>query len=246
MSDKTTFVSFLLDETGSMQSIEDDTIGGFNAYLETLQKSGGEIVFSLVSFNSSVTRRRYVAEPVRDVRSLTADDYEPKAMTPLIDATVKIIEATAEAVEKRGDQPNVVIVVQTDGRENVSVEHTSADLASLVKEKEAAGWQFVFLGADLDAFETARAAGMDLHPEVVIGHQRGKTREVFAALADNVSKYAESGDAADLRFSQRQRDAVGEESTRRRSGGGGGATPERSSRKAAQRRKSTADPYKLS
>ena len=86
-TDKALFVSFLLDETGSMQSIKDDTIGGFNAYLEELQKGDGETVFSLVSFNSSETTKRYVAEPVKDVKPLTDGDYRPQAMTPLIDAS---------------------------------------------------------------------------------------------------------------------------------------------------------------
>ncbi len=151
MRKKTTFVSFLLDETGSMSSIKDDTIGGFNSYVETLKKDGDDILFSLVSFNSSKTERRYVAEPIQGVPPLTEDDYVPNAMTPLIDAAVKIIKATDEAVQARDDDPNVVIVMQTDGAENVSVEYTTADLAAEVKEKEAAGWQFVFLGAGMDA-----------------------------------------------------------------------------------------------
>ncbi len=88
-NDKALFVSFLLDETDSMQSIKDDTIGGFNAYLRQLQKGDVETVFSLVSFNSSETRKRYVAEPVTDVGPLTDSDYQPQAMTPLIDASVK-------------------------------------------------------------------------------------------------------------------------------------------------------------
>ena len=81
MTKKTTLVSFLLDETGSMQSIKDDTIGGFNSYVETLQKSDDDIVFSLVSFNSNETRLRYVAESIQDVAPLTEDDYIPAVST---------------------------------------------------------------------------------------------------------------------------------------------------------------------
>jgi hypothetical protein len=161
---RATFVSFLLDETGSMEPIKDDTLGGLNTYVEKLQRSGGDILFSLVSFNSNRTLKRYVAEPIHEVRPLTAGDYQPSAMTPLIDASVKIIKATAEAVAKRKDDPAVVIVLQTDGEENVSVEYSAADLALLVKEKEQVGWQFVFLGAGLDAFAAARQAGLHLKP----------------------------------------------------------------------------------
>ena len=212
---KATFVSFLLDETGSMESIKDDTVGGFNAYVEKLQQSGGDILFSLVSFNSSRTQKRYVAEPIARVRPLASGDYQPGAMTPLIDASVKIIKATAEAVAARKDDPAVVIVLQTDGQENVSVEYTTADLALLVKEKEQAGWQFVFLGAGLDAFAAAREAGLHLDAANVVAYDRAQSRQVFAATAANVAAYAASGNVAELCFSDLQRDQVGDNYTRR-------------------------------
>lgn len=212
-TNKTTFVSFLLDETGSMQSIKDDTVGGFNAYVETLQKDGDGILFSLVSFNSSRTQKRYVAEPIDQIKPLTDDDYQPGAMTPLIDAAVKIIKATDEAVSKRADAPNVVIVMQTDGQENVSTEYTAADLALLIKEKEAAGWQFVFLGAGLDAFAAARDAGIHIVASQVVAYDRKRSHEVFAATAQNVQAFARSGEKEQLRFSTKQRAQVGDHYT---------------------------------
>ena len=135
------FVSLLLDETGSMGSIKGDTIKAYNKYLDSLKEveSDAEILFSLVTFNSSDTRVRTIADPVRSVRPLTDDDYRPNHMTPLIDAAVKIIRATDEAVVARGDDPDVVVAIQTDGMENCSVEFDAADLARLVKEKEEAG-----------------------------------------------------------------------------------------------------------
>lgn len=216
---KTTFVSFLLDETGSMEPIKDDTIGGFNAHLGKLKESSNEIVFSLVSFNSSKTRKRYVAEPIQSIRPLDASDYRPAAMTPLIDAAVKIIHATDEAVAKRTDDPNVVIVIQTDGEENVSVEYTSADLATLVKEKENAGWQFVFLGAGLDAFAAARQAGLHLDAARVVSYGRAQSREVFDAVGMNLVAFAATGVVDQLAFSDEQRDQVGDVYTPRQGGG---------------------------
>jgi hypothetical protein len=213
---RTTFVSFLLDETGSMEAIKDDTIGGFNEYVKTLQGSDGDILFSLVSFNSSRTRKRYVAEPIAGVAPLTAGDYTPNAMTPLIDAAVKIIKATDESVERRGDEPNVVVVMQTDGQENVSVEYGREDLAVLVKEKEAAGWEFVFLGAGLDAFDAARAAGMAFRADRVMSYARDRSREVFADVASNLAEYAAFGEADALDFRPAQREAAGDEYHARR------------------------------
>ena len=211
MSDKTTFVSFLLDETGSMQSIKDDTVGGFNEYLSTLRESGEDIVFSFVSFNSTETRRRCIAEPIASVKPLEPADYEPRHSTPLIDASVKIIKATEEAVAHRGDDPKVVVVIQTDGQENVSVEHTNADLAALIKEKDAAGWKFVFLGAGLDAFAAAREAGLHIPAEQIASYARGRSREAFRATADNLSAFAQSGETKSLSYSADQRQSVGDE-----------------------------------
>lgn len=219
MSDRATFVSFLLDETGSMQRIKQPTVEGFNRYLETLQASDADIAFSLVTFNSNKTRRRWVAEPVREVPPLTAEDYQPAAMTPLIDAAVKIIEATAEAVEHRGDDPNVVVVMQTDGRENVSVEYDRADLAALIKEKTEAGWEFVFLGAGLDAFDAAREAGVHLSASRVMSYQGERSTAAFAATAMNTKDYAEMGDAEALDFSETQREGAGDEWSGRRAVG---------------------------
>lgn len=217
---KSMFVSFLLDETGSMESIKDDTIGGFNAYVEKLRKDGGDILFSLVSFNSSETRKRYVAEPIRKVSPLTDADYRPSAMTPLIDAAVKIIKATAEAVSKRADDPAVVVVIQTDGQENVSVEYDAADLALLVKEKEQAGWQFMFLGAGLDAFAVAQQAGLHIDATRVVSYQRGRSRQVFDVVAENIAAFATSRDVANLSFKRAQRDSVGDPDTDRSPGVG--------------------------
>lgn len=207
---KTTFISFLLDETGSMESIKDDTIGGFNEYVETLKKSDGDILFSLVTFNSSQTDRRYIAEPISKVERLDEKDYQPHAMTPLIDASVKIINATDEAVKKRGDDANVVVVIQTDGQENVSVEYDRRDLALLVKEKEADGWEFVFLGAGLDAFHAARAAGMNISADRVMSYERGLSKKVFAGTAANLSDFAADGVAASLDYSPEQRMEAGD------------------------------------
>ena len=213
MNKKTKFVSFLLDETGSMQYIKDDTMGGFNAYVETLRKDGADIAFSLVTFNSNRTQRRYVAEPINKIGPLTWANYQPDAGTPLIDASVKIINATDEAVKLRTDDPAVLVVIQTDGDENCSVEHTVADLALLVKQKTAAGWQFVFLGAGLDAFAAARDAGLHIDPRNTVAYDTDSSKEVFQATAKNHSQFLRSNNVDRLHYSAKQRDDVGDTHT---------------------------------
>jgi hypothetical protein len=209
---KPLFVSLLLDETGSMQSIKDDTIRAYNKYLEGLKesKSGSDIRFSLVTFNSSRTQTRVVAEKVQGVGPLTVENYQPAAMTPLIDAAVKVIRATDEAVAARGDSPDVVVVIQTDGQENCSVEYDAGDLALLVKEKEQAGWQFVFLGAGLDAFDAARHAGLQLNEDVVMSYGREHSEEAMNILAAKVRDYDELRNPMALAFNVGDRQKAGD------------------------------------
>ena len=208
MKNNTKYVSFLLDETGSMQEIKRDTMGGFNEYVETLKKDGGNIAFSLMSFNSNETKSRYVAEPIEKVASLTDDNYRPAAMTPLINASVKIIKATAKAVKKRSDEPLVLVVIQTDGYENVSEKYTAADLAKLVKAKTDAGWQFVFLGAGLDAFDAARSAGFRIDRHKMVQYDRGHSAAVFRETARNSVEFLKSEQADSLNYSPSQRAKV--------------------------------------
>lgn len=204
----TKYVSFLLDETGSMQEIKQDTMGGFNEYVETLKKDGGDIAFSLVSFNSNETKSRYVAEPIEKVASLTTDNYRPEAMTPLIDASVKVIKATAKAVKKRSDETLVLVVIQTDGYENASQKYTAADLATLVKEKTKAGWQFVFLGAGLDAFDAARRAGFRIDRHKTVRYDRAYSADVFRETALNSMAFLKSRKEHSLNYSPSQRAKV--------------------------------------
>ncbi len=204
----TKYVSFLLDETGSMQTIKRDTMGGFNEYVDTLKKDGDDIAFSLVSFNSNETKSRYVAESIDAVAPLTNDNYRPAAMTPLIDASVKIIKATAKAVKKRKDDPLVLVVIQTDGYENCSRKHTAADLAALVKKKTEAGWEFVFLGAGLDAFDAARSVGIRIDREKTVQYDRGYSRTVFRETAENSLEFLKSRKRDSLNYSPGQRAKV--------------------------------------
>ena len=83
-----TLVTFLLDRTGSMEPIRDDTIGAFDAYLEGLQKGGAPIDFTFVQFDSMSIDKIYVQTPVGQVPRLTRDTYQPRASTPLIDAPI--------------------------------------------------------------------------------------------------------------------------------------------------------------
>src|SRR5262245_31493327 len=153
-TDQCTLVTFLLDETGSMESIKDDTIGGFNAYLGSLRAESAPIDFTLIRFDSRRIEKVCVAVPVAEVAELTPASYQPGASTPLIDAAYKTIKAVEKSL--KGSNPKVVVCIQTDGHENASTEHTWDELNALIKEKSAVGWQFNVLGTGIDAYEAWR------------------------------------------------------------------------------------------
>lgn len=206
----TTLVTFLLDRTGSMQSIKDDTIGAFNAYLETLKKKGGGIEFSFLQFDSISLDKICVNVPVADVAPLTEETFQPRASTPLIDAAYATIEAVGEAVAKRGVEPKVVICIQTDGLENASTAHTWAELNLLIKEKAKLGWQFNFMGAGIDAYK--QGCQMGIPAAATVSYDKASpaaTVAAFAASAENTAAYARN-EAPTVGFTPMQKRAAGD------------------------------------
>jgi len=153
-----TIVSFLLDRTGSMADIKDGTIGGFNAYLDALERDAGDLVqFTLLQFDSQSIDTLCMGAKPSEVERLTPETYQPRAYTPLIDACFKTIKVTEEIVARRRDKPRVIVAFQTDGEENASREHTLDELRELIERRKAEGWQFIFLGVDIDAYAAAPA-----------------------------------------------------------------------------------------
>ena len=151
-----TLVTFLLDHSAPMAEIRDSTIKSFNSYLDILRAAGDRIEFTLVLFNNEGLEQLHVCKPIGSVPHLTRETYVPRAKTPLIDATYHIISAVAETLQRRTDEPKVVICIQSGSLENCSTEHTWDGLRSLVERKAATGWQFHFLGAGIDASDQRR------------------------------------------------------------------------------------------
>ena len=203
-----TLVAFLLDRTGSMASVRDDTIGAFNAYVDELKK-GKNILFSFVQFDSQSIDKIHVRTPVATVAKLTRETYVPRAATPLIDAAYKTIKAVEEALNK-DKKSKVVICIQTDGQENASTEHTWNELNVLIKEKTASGWQFNFMGVGIDAYDQGAKMGIARHSTVAYNHQDGAaTRDCFVANASNTVGYS-AGTQASTAYTTEQKRLAGD------------------------------------
>lgn len=205
-----TLVTFLLDRTGSMEAIRDDTIGGFNAYLDGLKGNGeADIDFTLIQFDSVSIDKICVAVPVAEVAKLTRDTYQPRASTPLIDAAVKTINAV-EASLLHDPAARIVICIQTDGQENSSTEHDWAELNALIKEKSAKGWQFNFMGVGIDAYDQGARMGISPAATMAYDHRdRQATVAAFSASGENARRYA-CAEIADTDYTPRQKAEAGD------------------------------------
>lgn len=163
MADKklSTVIHFILDQTGSMQSIKKQTVNGFNEYLQTMKSKSGKFLFSLTKFSSIMIERPYEMMNIKKVRQLTEEGYNPNGGTPLFDACVDSIEATVKEVDRLDEDAAVLIVILTDGEENSSERHTQECLRDLIQKLEKRGnWTFVFMGPELTAWETSKTLGI--------------------------------------------------------------------------------------
>lgn len=152
VNENLTEIILVLDKSGSMWSVKEDTIGGVNQYLEDQKKLPGEAIFTLITFN---TRSKTDLQGVllESVKPLTNESYAPGGGTALFDAVNMSISDTIERHSKLDDDKTpgkVMLVVLTDGEENSSTEVRDVKkIAEMVKERETSGWEVAFLGADL-------------------------------------------------------------------------------------------------
>lgn len=216
MSKKTkagpTLVTFLLDRSQSMEQVRDQTIEAFNAYITGLKADkNANIDFTFLQFDTpghygpADIKKVFVAEPIQGVPTISRETYQPRGNTPLIDAAYKTIVATQVAIDKRGDNPKIVICIQTDGQENASFQHNWEQLSALVRAKTELGWQFNFLGCGIDAYN--QGARMGVSAVNTMSYRRGDqeaTLNAFRGMASNTANFA-SGVSATTSYSMGQR-----------------------------------------
>ena len=147
---KKLLVNFILDESGSMTSIKDQTISGFNEYVDSLKPKGKSARFTFTKFNSDRTSIVCDNIPVKDVPLLTSSNYIPNNLTPLYDAIGASIKTIDRALTK--EPLDVLCVIMTDGQENCSREFTRSKIFDIISEKQKEGWTFAYLGANQDSW----------------------------------------------------------------------------------------------
>jgi len=209
MKDGYTHIAVILDRTGSMESIRDDTIGGFNAFLGAQKTEPGLATLTLVQFDSQDPYEIvYQFKPMAEVPQLTRETFVPRASTPLLDAMgrgINDLEKNIVDMSEEERPSRVVMVVITDGQENSSREFRKDQIEKMIKEKqEKSAWQFVFLSADLAAIGDALASGM--HAASVLAHDKDGqgTHAAWASLSRSIAAYR-AGNKEDVSFTDEDR-----------------------------------------
>jgi len=191
-----THIFILLDRSGSMSSIANDVIGGFNHLINEQKKNGPDAKVTFVQFDSEDPQHVVVAgAPILEITNLTSETFVPRGGTPLLDATGLLIgRARVEAAAREATglaKEDILFISITDGEENQSREYTLEQIKKLVKDCEKSGWTFVFLSAALDAYGDAGRIGLKQgNIQAFDGTARG-TALAFQSLAMKTSEYRE-------------------------------------------------------
>lgn len=202
-------ISVILDRTGSMESIRDDTIGGFNAFLGEQKKQKGKATLTLVQFDSQdpyEVVHRFKA--IKEVPVLTRESYVPRAATPLLDALgrgINDLEKSLADMVKKDRPKKVVFAVVTDGQENASREFSKKQVVKMIREKtDKDGWQFVFLSADLGAIAEAQELGVQASMSMTFAKDAAGTKGAWDSLSKNTSDFR-GGVKPDMAFEEKDR-----------------------------------------
>ncbi|MBQ7858287.1 MAG: VWA domain-containing protein [Oscillospiraceae bacterium] len=163
MKKNLTEIVFILDRSGSMGGLEEDTIGGFNAMIEKQKKEPGEAVISTVIFDN-VSEVIHDRVDVQQIPLMTREDYWVRGCTALLDAVGDAIHhiGNVHKYAREEDRPEkTIFVITTDGMENASRRYNYHRVRKMIqRQKEEYGWEFLFLGANIDAAKEAARFGI--------------------------------------------------------------------------------------
>jgi uncharacterized protein YegL len=182
----------IIDRSGSMASIQDDAIGGFNTFLEAQKKEDGEASLTRVIFDDQY---EIIDEnkPLDEVEPFTKETYVPRGMTALMDAVGKTITTVAERISNtpEDEKPEkVIFAILTDGAENSSREYDRNKIFEMIKsKKETERWEFIFLAANQDAMLAGTSMGIDAGDTVSFAATGKGTKMAYDSMSLRTSSY---------------------------------------------------------
>ena len=189
MKKNLTELVFILDRSGSMAGLEDDTIGGFNSMLRKQKEEAGEAYVSTVLFDNR-TDVIHDRVDLRQIQPLTRKDYYVRGCTALLDAVGKAVHhiRNVHKYAREEDRPEkTLFVITTDGMENASREYTYDRVKEMIHhQQEKYGWEFIFLGANMDAAREAARFGIDRENAVDYHADCQGTAVIYDAVSEAV------------------------------------------------------------
>ena len=189
MKNNITELVFILDRSGSMAGLESDTIGGFNSLIEKQRKQDGECYVSTIIFDH-VSEVLHDRVKLSEINKLTENDYTVRGATALIDAIGGAIHhiGNVHKYARPEDVPeHTMFVIMTDGMENASRRYSRDKVKRMIEhEKEKYGWEFLFIGANIDSVETARHFGIGADRSVNYHADSQGTAIVFETVSETV------------------------------------------------------------
>lgn len=189
-------IVFLLDRSGSMSGLEKDTIGGFNAMIEKQKKEQGEALISTVLFDHEM-KVLHDRVKVQDVKPISEKDYQVRGCTALLDAMGGAIHhiGNVHKYARNEDVPeHTIFVITTDGMENASSHYSSSKVRTMVeRQKEKYGWEFLFLGANMDAIAAAKDFGIEEDKAVEYRSDDIGTRLNYAVMSEAICEFRTKG-----------------------------------------------------
>lgn len=181
---------FILDRSGSMGGLESDTIGGFNGMLEKQKKQDGEANVTTVLFDDKyeLLHDRF---PIQAVKPMTEQDYYVRGCTALLDAVGKTIQKIAHVQEYLPEDmkaEKIIFVITTDGLENASREYSYEKIRRMIEEQKGTfGWEFLFLGANMDAVSEAKKFGIGADRSVTFQNDSEGIAINYRVMEDTIS-----------------------------------------------------------
>ncbi|MBQ6297253.1 MAG: VWA domain-containing protein [Selenomonadaceae bacterium] len=184
---------FILDRSGSMAGLESDTIGGFNSMIkkQQTQTEGNALVSTILFDHESIVLHDRI--PLAEVKAMTEKDYEVRGTTALLDAvgdSIKHIRNIHKYAREEDRPQKTLFVITTDGMENASHKFNYREIKKLIEHQKEQGWEFIFLGANIDAVEVASHIGIDARRAVNYHADHKGTQEVFGAISNFAAGFA--------------------------------------------------------
>jgi hypothetical protein len=194
-----TSINVIMDASGSMQHLTNDTIGSFNTFLSEQKAVPGEAAFTLCRFNTDYSLIHDFVK-LGGVPDLDSKSYAPSGGTALLDAmgvTIESVGTKLAALDESERPSKVIFLIITDGHENSSTRFSAAKIKEMVEhQKEKYSWEFVFMGANIDAITAGASLGIDARNTMNYTASAAGTTKLYSTVSENMIAYRSSGNTS--------------------------------------------------